>query len=295
MATTLSSQNLSTQNLASHDPRGFSPSASLALAAPAVLCLLAFFVMPLSTLVQESFTSPQLGLQNYAKALGSELYRTILFRTVRLATIVTSFALLLGYPVALTMSRVSGRMASVLAICVLIPLWTAVLVRSYAWIVLLQRKGLVNEALMGMGIINEPLRMLYTEGAVIMATTHVLLPFMILSIFSVLRTIPKDLALAASNLGASRFSTFRHITLPLSLPGVYSGVLMVFILALGFYITPALLGGPETLLMATLIGQQTTEILDWGLAGALSVTLLLLTLLLVALFGKVLRLEGKGA
>ncbi|MGL5448008.1 MAG: ABC transporter permease [Rhabdaerophilum sp.] len=281
-------------NATSDDPRGFSLRQSLVLAAPAVLCLLVFFVVPLSTLVEQSLTSPTLGLQNYVRALGSDLYLLILWRTIRLAAIVTLLALLLGYPVALTMSRVSGRMAGLLAICVLIPLWTAVLVRAYAWIVILQRKGLVNEALMGLGVIKEPLRMLYTEGAVILATTHVLLPFMILSIFSVLRTIPPDLNRAAANLGASAFSTFRHVTLPLSLPGIYSGVLMVFILALGFYITPALLGGPETLLMATLIGQQTTETLDWGLAGALSVTLLIITLLLVGLFGRVLRLEGKG-
>jgi mannopine transport system permease protein len=278
----------------SDDPRGFNLRQSLILAAPAVLCLLVFFVVPLSTLVEQSLTSPSFGLQNYAKALGSDLYLFILWRTIRMAAIVTVLALLLGYPVALTMSRVSGRMAGLLAICVLIPLWTAVLVRAYAWIVLLQRKGLVNEALMGMGIIKEPLRMLYTEGSVILATTHVLLPFMILSIFSVLRTIPPDLNRAASNLGASAFAVFRHVTLPLSMPGIYSGVLMVFILALGFYITPALLGGPETLLMATLIGQQTTETLDWGLAGALSVTLLVITLVLVGLFGRVLRLEGKG-
>ena len=276
-------------NATSDDPRQ-----SLLLAAPAVVCLLAFFVVPLSTLVEQSLTSPSFGLQNYIRALGSDLYRLILGRTIRLAAIVTILTLLLGYPVALTMSRVSGRMAGLLAICVLIPLWTAVLVRAYAWIVILQRQGLVNETLKGLRIIDEPLRMLYTEGAVILATTHVLLPFMILSIYSVLRTIPPDLNRAASNLGASAFAIFRHVTLPLSLPGIYSGVLMVFILALGFYITPALLGGPETLLMATLIGQQTTEILDWGLAGALSVTLLVITLLLVGLFGRVLRLEAKG-
>jgi mannopine transport system permease protein len=277
-----------------NDPRGFGRGLSLALAAPVIVCLMAFFVLPLSTLVQQSLTSPTVGLQNYAKVLGNELYLTILWRTIRLAGIVTFASLLLGYPVALTMSRVSGRMAGILAICVLIPLWTAVLVRAYAWIVLLQRKGLINETLIGLGVIKEPLRMLYTEGAVILATTHVLLPFMILSIYSVLRTIPPDLNRAAANLGASAFSIFQHITLPLSLPGIYSGVLMVFILALGFYITPALLGGPETLLMATLIGQQTTETLDWGLAGALSVVLLIITLLLVAAFGRVLRLEGKG-
>jgi mannopine transport system permease protein len=273
--------------------RGYTKRVSILLAVPAVFTLAAFFLVPLSGLVIESLTVPKLGLQNYWRALGNDLYLLILWRTLRLAALVTFLALLLGYPVALTMSRVSGPRAALLTICVLIPLWTAVLVRAYAWIVILQRKGLLNEALLGAGLIKEPLRMLYTEGAVILATVHVLLPFMILSVFSVLRTIPTDLNRAAANLGASGLATFRHVTWPLSLPGVYSGVLMVFILALGFYITPALLGGPETLLIATLIGQQTTEVLDWGLAGALSVTLLLITLTLVAVFGRLLRLESK--
>lgn len=274
--------------------RGFNVRLSLILAAPAALALLLFFVVPLSSLVSESVMSPRFGAQNYVKALTSDLYVLILWRTIRLSIIVTVLALLLGYPVALTMSRVSPRVSLLLAVCVLLPLWTAVLVRSYAWIVLLQRQGLVNQALTGLGITDQPLRMLYTEGAVVLATTHVLLPFMILSIYGVLRGIPKDLGLAAANLGASGWSILRHVTLPLSMPGVYSGVLMVFIISLGFYITPALLGGPSTLLMSTLIGQQTTETLDWGLAGALSVILLAITLALVAAFGRVLRLEAKG-
>ncbi len=279
---------------AAANPRGFGPRASLVLILPVMLLLAVFFVLPLTGLLDQSFRSPDLGIANYVRALGSDLYMKILLRTVWLSVIVTALTLVLGYPVALTMSRVSGRMQLAIAVCVLIPLWTSVLVRSYAWIVLLQRRGIVNEFLLQTGLIDQPLRLLYREGTVIVAMTHVLLPFMILSIYSVLRSIPKDLSMAASNLGAGGFSTFRHVIWPLSLPGVYSGVLMVFIIALGFYITPALLGGPETLMMSTLIGQQTTETLDWGLAGALSVVLLGLTLLLVGLFGRALRLEGKG-
>jgi mannopine transport system permease protein len=274
--------------------KSFDLKASLTLILPVAAMLAIFFVVPLSTLVEQSLFKPEFGLSNYTKVLTNDLYLTILLRTLRLSVFVTLLTLLLGYPVALTMARVSNRMAFLMAIGVMLPLWTAVLVRSYAWIVLLQRKGLVNEFLINTGIISQPLRMLYTEGAVILATTHVLLPFMILSIYSVIRSIPKDLTLASANLGAGGMETFRLVTLPLSMPGVYSGVLMVFIISLGFYITPALLGGPETLMMSTLIGQQTTETLDWGLAGALSVILLIITLMLVALFGRVLRLEAKG-
>lgn len=271
-----------------------STTASIALVLPVMCLLLVFFAYPLAELLRQSFYAPQLSLANYAQALTNELYVGILLRTLWFAVVVTALTLLLGYPVALTMSRLSGVMAVVVGACVMVPLWTSVLVRAYAWIVLLQRNGLVNGLLTGMGLTDHPLQLIYTQGTVILATVHVLLPFMILSIYGVLRTIPVDLQRAASSLGARPFSTFRHVVLPLSLPGVYSGVVMVFIISLGFYITPALLGGPRSLLMSTLIGQQTTETLNWGLAGALSVTLLAITLVVVGVFGRLIRLEGKG-
>jgi mannopine transport system permease protein len=174
------------------------------------------------------------------------------------------------------------------AACVLIPLWTSVLVRSYAWIVLLQRTGIVNNTLLSLGLIDQPLRLIYTEGAVIVAMTHVLLPYMILPIFSALRSIPPELDRAARNLGAGPWTSFITVTLPLSLPGVYAGAIMVFILSLGFYVTPALVGGPQNLTIATLIGQQTTDLLNWPFAGALAGLLLAVTLGLVAIFRRVL-------
>lgn len=273
----------------------FDRRSSLLLAIPAIIVLAVFFILPLAALLQLSLTSPSLGLGNYVRALTTDVYLRVLWRTVWLALVVTVLALVLAYPVALTMARASKRVSFLIGLGVLVPLWTSVVVRSYAWIILLQRDGLVNKVLLAVGLIRRPLAMLYSEGTVIVAMTHVLLPFMVLSIFGALRTIPKDLPLAAANLGAGRLTTFRLVILPLSLPGIYSGVLMVFIISLGFYVTPALLGGPETLLASTLIGQQTTETLDWGLAGALSVILLALTLVLVALFGRMLRLETKGA
>jgi len=193
--------------------------------------------------------------------------------------------------VAFAMAKLKGRWAALVAACVLIPLWTSVLVRSYAWIVLLQRNGIVNNALVDAGLISEPLRLLYTQGAVTLAMTHVLLPFMILPIYGALRSIPDELTRAGRNLGAGPVRAFLHVTLPLSLPGVFAGALMTFILALGFYITPALVGGARTLMMATLIGQQTIELLDWPFAGALSLVLLAATLLLVVVFRKALSLN----
>jgi mannopine transport system permease protein len=190
----------------------------------------------------------------------------------------------------LSMSRLGGTAALIVAACVLIPLWTSVLVRSYAWIVLLQRTGVVNALLQTLGVTSGPLPLLYSDGAVMIAMTHVLLPYMILPIYAALTSIPPELERAALNLGASALASFRAVTWPLSLPGVYAGMVMVFILSLGFYVTPALVGGPRNLTIATLIGQQVSEVLNWPFAGALAGVLLVLTLALVAPFRRFLQL-----
>ncbi|CCM80268.1 ABC transporter permease [Rhizobium mesoamericanum] len=277
----------------SESARDYSPILSLILLAPLLLLLSFSFLYPVGRLLVGSFFTPELSLGRYAKLFVEPLYLRVLWRTFEIASIAMLASLLLGYPVALAMAKLKGVRATIVAACVLVPLWTSVLVRSYAWIVLLQRNGIVNSVLQDVGLITAPLKLIYTEGAVIMAMTHVLLPYMILPIFTALRTIPDDLTRAAQNLGAGGWTVFFRITLPLSLPGVFAGALLTFILALGFYVTPALVGGPSTLLMPTLIGQQATEMLDWPFAGALSTVLLGATLLLVAIFRKVL-LFNKG-
>ena len=272
--------------------REYSTGLSLALAAPLILLLAFAFLYPVGKLIWASFaTNTGYTAEHYLRIWYEPLYLKILWRTISIALLVTVASFLLGYPVAYATNMAKGRWGLLIIVCVLIPLWTSVLVRSYAWILLLQRKGIVNNLLLEGGFISTPLRMIYTEGAVMVAMTHVLLPFMILPIFSSLKSIPPDLARAASNLGAGPVQTFFRITLPLSLPGVYAGSLMTFILALGFYITPALLGGPSTLMMATVIGQQTTELLNWPFAGALSGVLLGATLLLVIVFRRTLSLN----
>ncbi|CAH1693710.1 ABC-type spermidine/putrescine transport system permease subunit I [Hyphomicrobiales bacterium] len=268
--------------------------ASLALALPLVLLLVFAFLLPVAKLLMGSVFSPAPTAEHYLRIAQEPIFLRILLRTVQTAAIVTLLAFLLGYPVALVMTRLSGRAAMLVAACVLIPLWTSVLVRSYAWIVLLQRTGVVNSTLMSWGLIDQPLKLIYTEGAVIVAMTHVLMPYMILPIFSALRSIPPELDRAARNLGAGPWTSFTAVTLPLSLPGVYAGAIMVFILSLGFYVTPALVGGPQNLTIATLIGQQTTELLNWPFAGALAGVLLVVTLGLVGLFRRFLRF-GKAA
>jgi mannopine transport system permease protein len=267
---------------------------SLALALPLVLLLGFAFLVPVAKLLVGSVFAPNPTAEHWVRIVQEPIFLRILVRTVQTAAIVTVLALLLGYPVALVMSRQGGRAAMLIAACVLIPLWTSVLVRSYAWIVLLQRTGIVNNTLLSWGVIDQPLRLIYTEGAVIVAMTHVLLPYMILPIFSSLRSIPPELNRAARNLGAGPWTSFRTVTLPLSLPGVYAGAIIVFILSLGFYVTPALVGGPQNLTIATLIGQQTIDLLNWPFAGALAGLLLAVTLGLVAVFRRILSF-GKAA
>ncbi|RWI32350.1 MAG: ABC transporter permease [Mesorhizobium sp.] len=270
----------------------YSPGLTALLLLPLLLLLVFSFLYPVGKMLAGSLFDPDFTFTHYARLFAEPIYAKILLRTFWVAFIATVVGFLLGYPVAYAMAYTRGRYTLWIAACVLIPLWTSVLVRSYAWILLLQRQGVVNQLLLKTGILEQPLRLIYTEGAVIVAMSHVLLPFMILPIFSTLRTIPKELGQAAANLGAGRATTLFKITLPLSLPGVFAGSLMTFILALGFYVTPALVGGPQTMMMATLIAQQTTVVLDWPFAGALATVLLAATLLLTFTFRKVLARTG---
>lgn len=269
----------------------YGASLSALLILPLLILLAGVFFYPVLKLLAGSFFQPDFTLANYERLIAEPLYLRVLLRTLWIATAVTGLSFLLGYPVALLMARLNGWTAGLVTACVLVPLWTSVLVRSYAWIVLLQRTGIVNSTLIGLGVIDEPLRLIYTEGAVLVAMTHVLLPFMILPIYAALKNISPDLERAALSLGSSRFTAFREVTLPLSAPGVASGVLMTFILALGFYVTPALVGGPRTLMMGTLIGQQVTELLNWSFAGALATVLLLMTLGAAVIFRRLIGVE----
>lgn len=263
---------------------------SLLLIAPLLLLLGWTFFLPIGRLLLTSITDPALNYDNYVRIFSEPLYVEVFVRTLWIAGSCTLLALLIGYPIAILIARV-GVMSRIAMICVLVPLWTSVLIRSYAWIVLLERNGLVNGALVGSGAIETPLRLLYTNFAVLLAMTHVMLPFMVLPIATALRSLSVDLPRAALNLGASPLRVFLSITLPLSLPGVFAGCLIVFVMSLGFYVTPALLGGPRTLMIATLIGQQALELLNWPFAGALSFVLLVLSLGVTIAFKRLLKLD----
>jgi mannopine transport system permease protein len=271
--------------------RHYSTAASLALAAPFLVLALVTFILPLASLLHESLFLPAPTLNHYQRALTEPVYLRVMLRTLRIAAAVTVLTLILAWPLAWVMARSSGLKLAILVASVLLPLWTSVLVRTYAWMVLLQKNGVVNQLLIGSGVIDQPLTLLYTEGAVVLAMSHVLLPFMVLPIYSALRGIPEDYARAAQMLGASEWATFREVIFPLSLPGVTSGCLMVFLLALGFFVTPALVGGPRQMMIATLVSQQVREMLDWSFAGALVGVLLAFVLLLVLVFKRAVRLD----
>jgi len=215
-------------------------------------------------------------------AESNRIYLDVLLRTLAISASVTVLCLLLGFPVAMLLTQVKERTADVLMILVLLPFWTSLLVRTAAWVVVLQREGMVNTALMKLGLIAEPLALIYNRTGVLVAMTHVLLPFMILPLYSVLKGIAPHYLRAASSLGAPPVTAFVRVFLPIAAPGIAAGSLMVFILALGYYITPALVGGGSDQMLSYFVATYTTDTGNWGLAAALGLLMLLTTALLYA-------------
>ena len=222
---------------------------------------------------------------------GSAAFSQILFRTFEMSAVVTVFALLLGYPLAYWLSTLSARKANMLMILVLVPFWTSVLVRSASWIVLLQSNGLVNRALMGLGIVDAPLPLLFNRLGVIIAMVHILLPFMILPLYSVMKSVPSTYLRAAVSLGSSPLAAFFRVYVPQTYPGIGAGGLLVFILSIGYYVTPALLGGADDQMLSYYIARYTNVNVNWGMACALGAVLLSATLVLYALYRKVVKSE----
>ena len=258
---------------------------------PVIVFLAVFFVYPLIEIFQRSITEPTTGIGNYVQFFQSNTYIGVLINTLKMSIIVTGVCLLLAYPYAYLMNRVSGRMASIMLMAVLIPFWTSILVRTYAWTVILQDTGLINSVLLRAGIIDEPLSLMRNLLGVVIGMIHILLPFMLLPLYAVMRRIDMDYMRAAANLGASPFEAFWRVFFPLSLPGVFAGSLLVFIIALGFYITPALLGSPSDTMLSQLVVQQVQQLFNWGMGSAMAFILLVATLIVLALASRVADLE----
>ncbi|MDO8250670.1 MAG: ABC transporter permease [Rhodoferax sp.] len=221
----------------------------------------------------------------------SAAFGKILLRTFNISAVVTMSCLLLGYPLAYWLSTLSARKANMLMILVLVPFWTSILVRVAAWIVLLQSNGLVNRSLMGLGLTDEPLPLLFNRLGVIIAMVHILLPFMILPLYSVMKSVPNTYLRAAVSLGSSPLAAFFRVYVPQTWPGVGAGGLLVFILSIGYYVTPALLGGADDQMLSYYIAQYTNVNVNWGMACALGAVLLTATLVLYTLYRRVVKSE----
>jgi ABC-type spermidine/putrescine transport system permease subunit I len=256
-----------------------------ALVLPLLVYLAAFYAYPVAAMMFRSIAEPSWTLENFRRIFETPVILYVLWLTFRVAFVVTLAALVLGYPVAYLLARLAPAKSNLLMMLVLLPFWTSILVRTYAWMVLLGREGIVNQLLLWLGAIDAPVRLLNTTFAVYVAMVHILLPFMILPLYAVIRGIDGNLLRAAEGLGASPIGVFRQVVLPLSLPGVSAGCLLVFILALGFFITPALVGGPRDLMIAVLIQQQ-VDLFNWPFASALAVLLLAAALATFAVFAR---------
>ena len=253
---------------------------------PVVVFLLIFFVYPLLKMFLMSIFDPDFTVKHYIRLYNTPLYAKVIIQTFKLSVICTLSSLLLGYPIAFLLNEVKPKTRNILIILVVVPFWTSLLVRIYAWMVLLGRNGVINSTLQSIGVISSPFDLIYNTFSVTVGMIHYMLPFMVFSLYSVMSGIDKNLIKAAYNLGANPLRAFVRIFLPLSLPGVGAGSLIVFILSIGFFVTPALLGGRKDIVISMLIENQVSVQLNWPFAAAIGFALLLFTLIIFNIANK---------
>jgi putative spermidine/putrescine transport system permease protein len=258
-------------------------------ALPALTLITLFFVVPVVALLLRSVTEPVPGLQNYAILFGDGTYARVFFNTFLVATVVTAVTVIVAFPVAWMLAIMPPALGSIIFGIIILSMWTNLLTRTYAWMVLLQRTGVINRTLMDIGLISEPLPLINNLTGVTIGMVYIMLPFMILPLVGTLRAIDPMTLRAAALCGASPFEAFRRILLPLSLPGIAAGGLMVFVMSLGYFVTPTLLGGTSNMMLAAMIAQMIQSLLNWGLGSAAAFILLLVTM---ALYALQLRLVG---
>lgn len=252
---------------------------------PVLAFLLIFFVCPILWFFVKSALDYD---GNFALMLlhtfSSPLFIKVVLKTVWISLLVTVLALLAAYPIAYTLSRSSALSFTLIMICVIVPYFTSIIVRTYSWMVILGTHGVINRFLIFAGLIDKPIALLYNMVGVVIGMTYVLLPYFVLTLYAAMKGIDPWLMQAGRGMGASNFHVFRKVFLPLSMPGVVSGFLIVYILAIGFFITPALMGGPEDVMMAMLIQRNIEITMNWPLASALSLFLLVITLVIYAVY-----------
>ncbi|WP_157961805.1 ABC transporter permease subunit [Acuticoccus kandeliae] len=248
----------------------------LPLLIPAAAFLLAFYLIPLARFMVISVTEPSAGLGNYIAVLGSGLYWAVIVNTFEIAFTVAILCLLLAYPVALLIARLSGGARTAALICVVVPFFTSDLVRNYAWIFLLGNRGVINTILISTGIIDSPLRLIFNRFAVVVAMTHILMPYVVLLLLNGIGALDRRLTPAAASLGAGAFGTFRRVILPMTRESAVGGFVLVFVIGLAFFVTPAMLGGPSETMIANTIASE-MGFLRWGFAASLSAVMLVAT------------------
>lgn len=267
-------------------------SRTAVLAWPALLLVALGFIVPVAIILVMSVTDPEPGIQNFEWLATNSTAHDIMWRTIYIAVLATLITAVLAYPFAYLMATSSTLVRSILMVVVLLPFWTSMMVRAFAWIIILQKNGLLNTVLGAIGI--EPLTILGTNTAVLIGMCQILMPFMVLPMVSVMVGIDSRLPLAARIMGAPKWKAFLQVYFPLSLPGVFAGSLIVFILSLGFYVTPALLGSPRQQLIPNALFTQVLELLSWGRGGALAVATLVMVgavFLLLFLVAKVMGIK----
>ena len=269
---------------------------AILLALPASLALLFFFILPMVYILIRTLTEN--GTADFTEFFTDPFYLDILWTTIRVSLVSTAVSLLLGYPTAYYMARTTSRLKQAMVIVILFPFLVSAVVRSYGWMVILGTNGLLNQLLLGLGLISEPLKLLNTEAAVIIGMLPLLIPYMILSLVGVLQSIDPNVEYAAYSLGASPMTTFRKVVFPLSTPGIISGCVLVFTMSMTSYVTPKLLGGSKFRMMATMVVQEINVNFDWGAASAISYILLAVILavqvVVVLVTGRYMKRMGGG-
>lgn len=266
----------------------------LGLTSPAVLCVLTIMVIPVAWLFYLSFigSDGNFSLEHYQRMLDSKSYARIFFTTFKVSLLTTVICVFIGYPLAYFLSQLPTRVANICMLSVLLPFWTSLLVRTYSWLVLLQRKGIINQVGMDMGFWDEPLKLVHNLSGTLIGMVHIMLPFLILPLYASMKSIPQDYMKASSNLGATPTQSFWQVFFPLSMPGLMAGSLIVFILSLGFFVTPAILGGGKVIMVAMQITSNIELFFDWGAASALGVVLLVMTFAVLFIASKLMRLDN---
>ena len=264
------------------------------LSLPAILCVIAIIIIPIGWLFSLSFTGTDgnFSLENYKRMLEYKSYFRVLKTTFNVSFLTTFFCILLGYPLSYFLSQIPKKYVGIFMLTVLLPFWTSLLVRTYAWLVLLQKKGVINNFAIDMGFWEKPIKLAHNLNGTLIGMIHIMLPFMVLPLYAAMRRVDRQLIQASSNLGASPVQSFWQIFVPLSLPGVIAGSLIVFILCLGFYVTPAVLGGGRVILVSMQITAILEDQFNWGAASALGVVLLTSTFAVLVIVSRFLKIDA---